>query len=63
MTNTTATREQRAALAQIIDNNGVILTVAERLAQSTKPEPAELEEMKAQLIAARQNLEQISNNF
>lgn len=63
MANTTATREQRAALAQIIDNNGVILAVTERLAQSTKPEPEELEQMKAQLIAARQNLEQISNKF
>lgn len=63
MTNTTATREQGAALAQIIENNGVILTVTERLAQGTKPEPEELEQMKAQLLTARQSLEEFSNKF
>lgn len=63
MTNTTATGKQRKALAQIIENNGVILTVLERLAQDTKPEPEELEQMKAQLLTARQSLEGLSNKF
>lgn len=59
MTNTTATGKQREALAQIIENNGVILTVLERLTQDTKPEPEELEQMKAQLLTARQSLDKI----
>lgn len=63
MTNTTATGKQREALAQIIENNGVILTVLERLTQDTKPEPEELEQMKAQLLTARQSLEGLSNKF
>lgn len=63
MTNTTATGKQREALAQIIENNGVILTVLERLAQDTKPEPEELEQMNAQLLTARQSLEGLSNKF
>lgn len=63
MTNTTATAKQREALAQIIENNGVILTVAERLAQGTKPEPEKLEQMKAQLLTARQSLKGLSNKF
>ena len=63
MTNTTATGKQREALAQIIENNGVILTVLERLAQDTKPEPEELEQMNAQLLSARQSLEGLSDKF
>lgn len=63
MTNTTVTAKQRKALAQIIENNDVILTVVERLAQDTKPEPEELEQMKTQLLIARQSLEGLSNKF